>query len=155
MIVKPTGLRILGLAVALAGLGCGSTISPSEDQLLAAEQRWADTGPSSYSMLITRSTLVGASIAAKVTVTNGVVSERLYIDVDGNPTTPVPASQAADYPDVPGLFLLVRQAFDEAQSANVSFDPTYGFPNSIVINYDRVTIEDDVTIAVTQFTPAT
>ncbi|MEZ4585185.1 MAG: DUF6174 domain-containing protein [Gemmatimonadales bacterium] len=155
MSVKQSGPRIVGLAIVLAGLGCGSTISPSEDQLRAAEQRWADTGPASYSMVITRSSLVGTSFAAKVTVANGLVTDRTFLDPDGNPTVPVPASQVADYPDVPGLFTLVRRAFDEAQSANVSFDATYGFPNSIVINYDRVTIEDDITIAVTQFAPAT
>jgi len=142
-------------AAILTGGGCTTGgLSPSEEQLVSSEQRWTDAGVENYSMVITRSTLTGVVVAAKVTVTNGTVSDRQFVDESGNPTGPVPASSAADYPDVEGLFALVRHAFDEAQQVTVTFDETYGFPSSIVINYNRVTIEDDIVVAVTNFTPS-
>jgi hypothetical protein len=137
--------------LALAAGGCKSGIDPSEDQLLEARRRWAEAAVASYSMVITRAGLQGSPVIVKVTVTQGQVSDRRYTDTND----PVPAADHPKFPNVEGLFDLVQDAFDRADGVSVSFDPTYGFPTSIVIDYVRSSLTDDVTLAITGFQPAT
>jgi hypothetical protein len=142
--------RLAGAALLLAIAGCSSGLGPSEAQLVDAERKWLAAAVADYSMVVTRGTPQGPPIAVQVTVAQGVVTDRRFAGT----SDPVPAADAAAYPNVEGLFALVRDAFDRAASVSVSFNATYGFPESVVADFFRNRFDDDVTVAVTQFAPA-
>jgi hypothetical protein len=142
--------RLAGAALLLATAGCSNGLSPSETQLVDAERKRLAAAVPDYSMVVTRGTSQGVAIAVTVTVAQGVVTDRRFVGTND----PVPAADASAYPNVEGLFALVRDAFDRAASVSVSFNATYGFPESVVADFVRQSLDDDVTIAVTQFTPA-
>jgi len=136
------------VALALAGtLACHST-SPSEESFNSSRQRWIDANVVSYSMLITRTDGTGDPVAVRVTVANGAVTSRVF---DGT-SQDVPAADASKYPDVNALFDLIQDGFNRAQTVTVTFDQTYGFPASMNINYTIGSFDDDLVIAVTEFT---
>jgi hypothetical protein len=137
-----------GLVLALAA--CQTSLDPSEDQMAAAERQWTEAAIRDYSMVVTRSGLTGNPVAVRVTVAGGAATERRYVATD----EPVAAGDGAKYPHVDELFALLRAAFDAADAVTVSFDPTYGYPASVIIDYVRSTFDDDVGFAVTEFTPA-
>jgi hypothetical protein len=133
----------------LAG-ACQTGLDPSENQLIEARRVWADSAVASYTMVVTRSGLQGSPVVVRVTVTQGQVTDRRFVDTGD----PVPAADHAKFPNVEGLFDLVQDAFDRADGVSVSFDSVYGFPISIVIDYVRSSLNDDVTMAITGFAPA-
>jgi hypothetical protein len=137
-------------ALALLGLGCTGGLEPSESQLLDARRRWDAANVRSYSMVLARAEGTGVPDPVRVTVVNGAVTSRVYVETNA----PVPAADAAKFPAVEGLFDLVQDAFNRAGAVSVSFDSTYGFPVSIVIDWVLRTIEDNLSVAVSQFTPA-
>lgn len=139
---RPT-LALLTLA---AILGCNST-GPSDQTFNASRQKWLDANVTSYSMLVSRTDGSGEPVAVRVTVANGAVTERIF---DGT-GEPVPAGDASKYPDVEGLFALVQDAFDRAQTVNVTFNQTYGYPELTNINYNIGTLDDDLVVHVTEF----
>jgi len=141
-------MRTAGLATALVALvACqGEPLSPGEQQLNEAELLWRDLAIDSYEIVVTRS-LSGAPVQVRVEVTDGMVSARRYVFDDSE----VAPEHASLYPDVPGLFALARDGFARAQGARVDFDPTYGFPSRIVINYNISQVNDDVDISVGGF----
>lgn len=142
--------RLAALALLVSALGCSSGLDPSEAQLVDAERKWLAAAITSYSMVVTRGTLQAPPIAVVVTVTQGSVTDRRF----SGTSDPVPASLAASFPNVEGLFSLVRDAFQRAANVSVSFDATYGYPTSVVADYVRNSLDDDITVAVTLFTPA-
>jgi len=141
-------MRALGLAAALVALvACQSDpLSPGDEQLNEAELLWLDLAIDNYAIVVTRS-LSGAPIQVRVDVTDGVVSARRYVFDDSE----VAPAHASLYPDVSGLFALIRDGFARARGARVDFDPIYGFPSRIIINYDVSQVDDDVDISVSGF----
>ena len=144
------GGRLAGATLLLLTAGCSGGLGPSEVQLVDAERKWLAAAVADYSMVVTRGTPQGVPIAVQVTVAQGVVTDRRFVATGD----PVPAADAAAYPQVEGLFALVRDAFDRAASVTVSFNATYGFPESIFADFVRSSLDDDVTLAVTEFTLA-
>jgi len=144
--MRAAGLVLAATAV-FALVACESEpLSPGEQQLNEAELLWRDLAIDSYQIQVTRS-FAGAPIEVRVEVTGGVVTARRYAFDDSE----VGAAETALYPDVPGLFALARDGFARAQGAQVNFDPTYGFPTRLIINYDISQTSDDVDISVAGF----
>jgi hypothetical protein len=126
--------------------GCQTGLGPSEETLNAAKLRWAELDIRDYSMLVTN-TLSAGPLAAWVTVTNRVVTDRRFDQSSGQ----VPTNQASLFPDVPAMFALLEDALKRAHGVNVSFDGNYGYPVSIYINYDPRGSDDDVFLGISGF----
>lgn len=90
---------------------------------------------------MTRSCFCESLGPIRVVVADGVVTSRTTAGGQ-----PVPAASANNYPDVPGLFALVEDAFRRAATTNATFDPQYGFPAQVVIDYIAAAIDDELTI---------
>jgi hypothetical protein len=48
---------------------------------------------------------------------------------------------------------LNTQAVQEADKVTVTYDPTYGYPTEIVIDYIELATDDEMYISVTNFEP--
>lgn len=141
------------LALALAA--CEAPTAPTDrDQLLQAVARWHAHGGDNYTFEITRGcfcVLGGQSVL--VTVQDGSVSSAVYTGSN----TPVDQALVAYIPTIPDLFDLIQDALDRRVSTfSASYDPTYGYPTSIVIDYSSLAIDDELnftTRALTLLTP--
>ncbi|HEX9164389.1 MAG TPA: DUF6174 domain-containing protein [Gemmatimonadales bacterium] len=145
-------LRLSGRLVlaALALAACSDSSGPTgpDDLYQANLTKWNTTGPRSYQMVLTRNCACPVPEVVLMVVQNRVVTSRTFVETG----EPVPPGRAADFPDVPGLFALVKQAMDEeAFSYNAAYDPTYGYPYTVYVDFVGSTLTDNVSYAVTEF----
>jgi hypothetical protein len=147
-------MRIPMMAVlSVAGLvACSDTSGPTgAEQLYDANlTKWNSTGPPSYQMVLTRSCACPVPIeVVRVVVQNKTVASRTFVETG----EAVPASRAVEFPDVPGLFALLKEAMDEnAFSYNAAYDPTWGYPATLYVDFVGSTLTDNVSYAVSEFT---
>ncbi|HJU73950.1 MAG TPA: DUF6174 domain-containing protein [Gemmatimonadaceae bacterium] len=140
-----TGLVRLSAALALVigpVLGCVDATSP-DSELEAARRRWADSGPTSYAITISRSCECTPEMTGPVVVSvrNRVVESRTYTRTG----TAVASGSIELFPSVEGLFRLIADAIAQrAASLVVRYDPTLGHPIVISIDWDADTVDDEV-----------
>ena len=135
--------RLVLLSLALTLAACDAPTGPSDrEQLVQARARWAEHGSDSYSFELNRGCFcVLAGRRVEVTVDGGAVVGAEYLDSK----EPVEAALLAYVPTVPDLFDLIEEAFDrQAVSFVASYDPTYGYPTSIAIDYSATTADDEI-----------
>ena len=117
-------------------------------RLAVAEARWEDANVDSYEMTVNY--LCGECLyvgPARVTVSRGEIVSRLIVATGDA----LPASLADLYPDVPGLFAIVREALADAHELHVEYDETYGFPTVVSIDWDENAVDDEVVFRVENF----
>lgn len=145
-------MRLLA-ALCLAGpVACSDASGPAgaDDLYVANLAKWNTTGPASYQMVLTRSCACAVPVeTVRVVVQNKVVASRTFVETG----EAVPPARAGDFPDVPGLFALLKQAMDEeAFTYNAAYDPTWGYPATLYLDFVGSTLTDNVSYAVTEFT---
>src|SRR5437868_3872156 len=110
---------------------CDGVTSP-RSALEQARTRWAERGPSAYSVTVSYSCFCLPDNPAVVTVDGGVIVSRVYVTGDT-----VPPEAASAYPDVPGLFQIIEDAIRSgADRVNVTYHPDFGYPISVFIDRD-------------------
>ena len=141
---------LLVLAV-IAGCGLFTAQQPGSAaarDLAAHLDAWRASGPSSYSYTITRSCFCPFTDPLRVTVTNGVTTA---ITKAGQPAA---AEELSFLPKtVPEAFKVVSDNLAAAKIA-VTYDPTFGFPTSIVVDSIANAIDDEFSMTLTDFAPA-
>ena len=141
---------LLSLLVILAA--CSGATEPSDPAAALAQSRtrWYNAGITDYEFTITRvcECLAESTGPVVVEVRNGVIEERRY--AGGSPVDP----QYADlFTAVPGLFDLVEEAIQrEAAGLAVRYNDTYGYPESIQIDWVAGAVDDEVSYRITGFT---
>jgi hypothetical protein len=130
--------------------GCGTT-GPVDDLtvLEAHRARWEQVGPASYVYAVERLCFCGADYRGpvRVTVVNRVVVARSYVDSGLD----VPDPAAAHFPDVSGLFELLRSAYEaEAREVRVTYHPTLGVPLDFWIDFDETVADEELGMQVTE-----
>lgn len=140
------------LVFLVAAGACSSSTEPSDQaQALALSRaRWYGSGIANYQFTIARvcectPEMVGP---VQVEVRDGQVAERKY--ASGITVDP----QYADlFTDVPGLFELIDEAIRrDAAGLAVRYNPAYGYPESIQIDWVAGTVDDEVSYRITDFT---
>jgi Family of unknown function (DUF6174) len=139
------------LTAALAAACLSPTDEVGDEIHRGAVERWAQVGPPSYSFVLTRvcvCAVTGEPI--RIEVLDLVVVSRTYVSDD----TPLEPEHHDDFPDVPGLFDLIEEVRQSKPSFfNASYDGTYGFPATVIINITPARTDDDLSLTVTEFTP--
>ena len=136
-------LAIFGVAVSTVGCGVAGLGEGPIDELERNEERWARFGPSSYVYGIERQCFCGepARGPVRVTVQDGVVVSRTYVST----SDPVPADLEDLFPPVPGLFDVLRDAFErDAFSVEVTYDPQLGVPIDFFIDYAENVADEEL-----------
>ena len=141
------------LLVLLVAVGaCSSSTDPSDQSqaLSASRARWNRSGIANYQFTIARlcectPESVGPVV---VEVRGGAVAERKY--ASGVTVDP----QYADlFTDVPGLFDLIDEAIRrDAAGLAVRYNGSYGFPESIQIDWVAGAVDDEVSYRISDFT---
>jgi hypothetical protein len=145
------GLPRIGAICAVALAAACSDEGPSTplDDLETAERLWSAVGPTSYVYAIERLCFCGESARGPVrlTVVEGTVSARTYVESGA----PVEGIAADWFPEVEGLFGVVREALSEgAATVRVTYDPVNGVPVDIWIDYSETIIDEELGFIVTE-----
>ncbi|MHB1222640.1 MAG: DUF6174 domain-containing protein [Gemmatimonadaceae bacterium] len=142
--------RTSALLLALDLLGCSSATGLELDGE-AARRRWTMSGPANYELTVVRGCecLPTMSGPVVVTVRGGAVTGRHYV-TSGEPVGPAVAGL---FPAVPGLFELIAEARrHKAARVDAAYDPGLGYPTHIAVDYDAVTVDDEVSYTVVSLT---
>ena len=143
--VKRVRLHWVAAGLWLAALGCGSPTAPDQRaELEQARARWAKQGGLSYSYVLERGCfclLAGRRIG--ITVENGAVIGAEYLDSRDTVKQPLLVYMLT----VPDLFDVIADALDaRVASLSVSYDPIYGYPSHLAIDYSATTADDELAL---------
>lgn len=141
------------MAAATVAAGCHSPTasdSVAETEWLANRDKWRAAGVTSYEMQMRSECFCGAPTeSVRLVVRNGAVQSRIVVETGA----PVDAAFTRWFPDVLGLFGVVRNALDrEATYVGTKYDATYGYPNFIQIDFSGGSFGDKVNYYVERFT---
>jgi len=139
---------VSGVLFAATITACSGLLSPSEE-LSDARRRWADKGPSVYSIDLFRSCECTPEMSGPVTISvqNGTVQSRSY-----RTGGIVPPNMAPFFPGIEGLFDLIADGRRRnAHRLEVRYDRELGYPAWLVIDYDKAVADDEFTYSVMAF----
>ena len=106
------------------------------------------TGPDSYAYTLTQSCFCVYSGPLRITVADGdIVSVVALSDPQGTPQDQIEALGKT----LPELTALAERAEEEADEVTATYDPTYGFPTRLDIDWIREAVDDEVTFTATDF----
>lgn len=136
----PLTLTALTLGLAGCDLVSPSADEPARSELQLAEATWQASGVREYELAVERQCFCTYAGPAVVTVRVGFENE---VRPTGDQAPDVLAGNA--YPDVPGLFAVVRDALArEAHYLRVAYHPTLGYPTEVAVDYREETADDEI-----------
>lgn len=139
------------LTLLLAGGACEAPTAPGEiDSLITARALWRARGSDSYTYTVNRScfcVLGGQTVT--VTVSAGAVTAAEY-ETSGAAVDKALLTYVSTVPD---LFDLIQAALDaEPALFAATYDPVYGYPTRIEIDYSANTVDDELAISARNLT---
>ena len=148
--LAPNTRRVV--AASLVGLFCvsgcsittASARSDAERELIRNRQRWASAGIHDYAFDFRRSCfcLPESTEGVRIVVRNDVVTSVLRIR-DGQPASAVVGA----WPRVDELFDDIGRRLDQdVERLDVAYDPTYGYPRSIVVDVLLMAADDEYSL---------
>ena len=143
-------MTLVSLTIAATMFGeCGRLTAP-ERQLQAARLKWERARPAAYTITVARWCECTQEMSGPVVVTvrDGAIESRTYVAS----AAAVGPTYADLFPSIDGLFERIDDAHRRrAASVEVTYDPRFGFPVTISIDYDRVMADDELTYRATNF----
>jgi len=147
MRATPRRTRLLVAALLIPLAACRESTGP-DNQLAAARARWAEHGPTTYTITVARACecLPEMSGPVIVTVRARAVTSREYAGTGA----PVASPLAEQFPSVEQLFARI----EAAQRAHVAqlvviYHPALGYPVRVAIDYLAGMVDDEVTYSAT------
>ena len=141
----------LGAALLLAPLAACDSVTGTDDlgrAQSALDRNWdrfERNAPLSYSYTVRVACECPTDVTrpVEVWVDRGSIEYLLYAD-DGRP---VPFSYSNSFPSAEQLFDAIQDAIDRnADNIDVEYDPTYGYPTSVYIDYDRRVSDEELSL---------
>ena len=128
--------------------------APLGDELDAKRRQWQAAGIQSYTYRYQRPCACqkeDRSLFA-VTVVDGTVAEVIYIQPETGARTPIAKARQHWYPTIDNLFDQLRDAKAmNAARVEAAYDPRYGYPVRIFVDYDAALTDDDMDVRVSDF----
>lgn len=140
------------LLVSCSGGSSSQTGSDEAAGLRRAQARWARAGVRDYAYTVRVLAFApGVQRPARVTVQNGRTVS--ITPGDNDPTLLENNGQVfAAYATLDDLFGVIQRAINaRADSLDVDYDPTLGYPTRITIDYIRLAADDELGVNVSQF----
>jgi hypothetical protein len=140
-----------GTALVLSSLAACDGITGVDDLGRAQSQldrnwdRFQRSAPLSYTYTVRVDCECPTDVTRPVTVwvDRGSIEYLLYED-DGRP---VPFSYSNSFPSVEQLFDAIQDGIDrQADFIDIEYDPTYGYPTSVYIDYDRRIADEELSL---------
>ncbi len=72
---------------------------------------------------------------------------------DGSPVSSQDQQIFANYQTIDALFDFTSQSIHKADDIKVQYDPTYGFPSGVQIDFSRNAADDELSLSVSDFRP--
>ena len=136
---------LLPALVACDGITGVDDLSREQSRLDRNWDRFQSTAPLSYTYTVRVACDCPTDVTRPVTVwvDRGSIEYLLYAD-DGRP---VPLSYANSFPSVEQLFDAIQDGIDrQADYLDIEYDPTYGYPTSVYIDYDRRVADEELSL---------
>lgn len=112
-------------ALPLGTSACGSDSLTGAEQFQLSRARWAERGPASYTVTISRSCECIATGPVDVVVRSGAVVSRR----DSRTGVDVPANLVGAYPSVDEMFAAIASGLQtDPKIFDLQFDPVLGYP---------------------------
>ncbi len=146
---RPRSALVLLLLGALTACSDQGPELPGLLELERNARLWSRTRPANYEYAVERLCFCGTEARGPVhvSVEANQVLDRTYVGT-GNP---VPATLAPLFPDVDGLFDLLREAILEgAHEIRVTYDPGTGVPVDFWIDYRANVADEELGMRVTE-----
>ena len=144
-------LMLAASILAFSSCADNSGPDPAEQIYSSALAQWNQLGPDSYDLNLKRQCICTPSdVDVTIQVRDGVVTSRFFTGTD----IQVPAGQISLYPDVPGLFQIIRVAMDnDPYFLSAEYDQNFGHP--VIIQLDQVAgrTDDNVLYTSLSLTP--
>jgi uncharacterized protein DUF6174 len=142
--------RTWGLAVLLAALAAGGCASPTDGSGVPRSERerfeqnralWRAQGVASYRFEYRHICFCVPSVTdpVAIVVRSGDVASITYLTTGA----PVPPERFDQFLTVEELFELAGQALEEAASVTIEYDPTFGYPTRLDIDWRREIADDE------------
>jgi len=145
-------LRFAATAAALLLASCTNSVGPSGAEALelaAAKAAWSAQHLDSYTLVVRPMCFCGSPLI-RVTVVNGVVTAREFVDG----ATPVPPSFFSQVESVDAMLATLDQAFrEDAAEVHASYD-SRGIPQQASIDWYANAVDDEFGWTVVELTPA-
>ena len=142
---------LIGSALLLPALAACDNITGTDD--LSREQsrldrnwdRFQSAAPLSYSYVVRVNCECPTDVTRPVTVwvDRGSIEYLFYEDTG----QPVPLSYASSFPSAEQLFDVIQDGIDRrADQIEVDYDPMYGYPTNVYIDYDRNRVDEELSL---------
>jgi hypothetical protein len=139
-ISKPLAAALMLAVVA----GCDPVKGPL-NAMNEARNRWDKQGLDDYTFHYRQLCFCPSTQPMIVTVRNDAVTEVVYADT----RQPVPANLFKEYTTIDGLFGAIQDAVNRgADEINVTYDPARGYPTNAAFDYEKATIDDELTFTI-------
>lgn len=132
--------------------GCDSILGPDDSRDLSRSRRlWENVGYSDYTYVVSNDCFcVMGGIPVEVTVRNRQVVS-VVLAATG---APVATDIARLYHTVDGLFDVIDDAIRQhAHRVSAEYDPVYGFPTTVFIDYQANAVDEEFGFRVSALTP--
>lgn len=146
-------MKRIVIAIALSVSLLASCSPQARSELAAARGRWQAARISHYRLNLA----VGCfcpftqKMPLSIEVMNGqVISMRFK---DGSQVSPSEQKIFEEYRTIDALFDFTEDAIGKADEIQVAYDPTYGFPVRVSIDYIKQAVDDELMLSVSDFQP--
>lgn len=136
------------LVLTLSACGGGSAFQQNQE-------KWEGHNLDHYRFTIAVSCFCPfAFVEVTYEVQNGQVVNQ---SVKTSPDNPVDEAQVSDfyqpYSTIEKVFDYVEQAINEADKTTIDYDPTYGFPTEVAIDWIELAADDEIYLTLSKFEP--
>lgn len=134
--------------------GCSNPAGPSgaQGQLDESRRKWDERGLTDYQYQYQNICFCAPAFTNPVVVS--VSRGAIVAAVDVQSGRPVDASDLGRYRSVPQVFDVIQDAIDrKAARIEASYDPTFGHPTDVSIDYDRMIADEELGIRIRDLRP--
>ena len=141
------------ILVSMSAMLCATAASQELDE---GRARWQAAGIDDYEYSYQRVCECHPDIPADtiITVRDGTVVAVRYAREDYVADVELAADRVRWFRTIEDLFWLVESAESQGALLRVAYDPRYGFPAAIYVDYLADVVGDELDLRVTSFTPA-
>lgn len=144
-------LTLLFLVIVLTACASGEMTELSRNQ-----QKWQDANITHYRFQLGVSCFcpVGGVMPMTVEVNNGEIVSLLDVNGDVFPAADPLNELILKYATIDRIFSeLAQDSVQGADKLTVTYDPTYGFPSDVSIDYIELAADDELYLSVSAFEP--
>ncbi len=143
--------RLLCLALSVIVVSACSPLTGSE--LAKNRERWQLANISRYRFSLSVACFCAFSQRMPLTLE---VAEDQIVSMTYNDGTPVPEDERKifePYATINALFTFTENAISQADEIHIQYDPVYGFPSEVQIDYIKNAVDDELALSVRGFEP--